>query len=209
MKYKNIKCVITDFDKTLYSESDLSGVNEYYSKFFYDKKLMKKSQIKVKSILKDYPGFHMVQCIYKIARENGIRDEEVQQWFDEHIYDITCDGMRVVKPAIMKKLCETLPVYILSDSEQGHLNKYIKMFGYEKSWFAGCISNRFDSENMSKSIHMIEIMNELNLSKDEVIMIGDSMRSDILAAERVGILWEHVLNVDDTERVFNEIINSK
>ena len=205
---KKIKCVIVDFDKTLYSEANLSTVDAEYSRFFEDFGLLEKTK-NYKEILTENRGFHMAQCIFKIARENKISDKKVRDWFDNHIYDITCEGMRIVRSEIIKQLCKKYPVYILSDSCKGHLYHYIDMFGYKKSWFKAILPNKFTDEEMTKIPQMIEIVKKNQLKPSEVLMVGDSIRSDIKAASKVGLQWEHVGTIDDTERIFLQLIQTK
>ncbi len=209
MIFKQIKCVIVDFDKTLYSDANLAAANEFYMGFLVEKKIVKKSKKNIEKILKTYPQWHMEQCVYKIARENGFNDEEIRNWCDTNVYDIMSDQIRFVKPKLMKKLCETLPVYMLSDSSQGYLNHYLKVFKYKREWFRDCLSNQFKTENMSKTSDMLNIVNIEKLQKDEVVMIGDSLRSDIKAANEAGILSLHVKDVAETEQIFKEIIKAK
>lgn len=208
MNIKNIKCVITDFDKTLYSDGNMVGVNYFYAKFLFERNLLEDSEDAIKKLLKENPTIHMCQCIYKLARENGISDAETSRWFDNHVCDITDAKMKIVKPKILKELCEKFPVYVLSDSGQAHLNHYYDLFNYDKSWFAGSISNDFKSKNMSKTKYMKKIMKNHNLKPNEVLMVGDSMRSDIKAAVDAGIEYYHVLDVDDTEKIFKDLIKS-
>ena len=204
--FEKIKCIIFDFDKTLYSDADLSRVDKEYSKFFVEYNLLD-SINNYKEILQENLGFHMAQCVFKIARENKISDKKVREWFDNNIYDITCRGMKTVDSQLLKELCKNFPVYILSDSCNGHLNHYMKMFNYKKSWFKGIIANKFLDEKMTKVPHMLEIVKKHNLKADEVLMVGDSIKSDIKAADQAGLQWEHVGNVDDVEQIINKLIN--
>lgn len=209
MDIRKIKCVITDFDKTLYSDANLAGANWFYAKFLFDRNLLEETEETIKNLLKQNPSFHMCQIIYKIARENGISDKETTKWFNDNVYDLTSENIRIVKPEILRELCEKYPVYVLSDSNQAHLNHYYKLFKYDKKWFAASLSNDFKSKNMSKTKYMKKIMKKHALNSDEVLMVGDSMRSDIKAAVDAGIEYYHVLDVKDTEKIFSELINCR
>lgn len=209
MELNKIKCIIVDFDKTLYSNANLSGVNDYYAQFLFEYNLIEKTPDAVGNILKQYPNWHMEQCVYFIARQNGIKDAEIRNWFNNHVYNILCDGIKIVSPDILKKLCESYPVFILSDSAEAHLEHYMRMFDYDKSWFAGIISNDFKLKSMSKCGFMEKIVKKCNLNKDEVLMVGDSLRSDIKVANEAGIESFQVFTVSDTEKLFNELIEIK
>ena len=209
MDLNKIKCVIVDFDKTLYSDADMSRVNTEYAEFLFEKKLVDRTETAIDDVLKKYPQWHMFQCCFYIARQNGISDDETKQWFAEHIYDITRKGFKKVDARLMKKLCQKFPVYILSDSINAHLMHYIKMFNYNPEWFAGVVSNDFKLKSMSKCRLMKKIVKKENLKNDEVIMIGDSLRSDIKAANEAGIESCLVKDVKDTEKIFKKLLKNK
>ena len=59
---------------------------------------------------------------------------------------------------------------------------------------------------MSKSGIMKKIVKKEGLQNNEVIMIGDSLRSDIKAAQEAGIQSCLVETVNDTEKVFKAIL---
>ena len=206
MDLTKIKCVITDFDKTLYSEADLSRMDDHYMQFLFENNLLNKTEDAAFVLRNKYPGFHLLQCVFKLSRENGISDKVLRDWLNNHVYDIYSENMRIVNAEILNKLCKKLPVYVLSDSVEGHLYHYYNEFGYNKSWFAGNISNEYKTKSMSKTPYMKKIVKKHNLSNDEVLMVGDSLKSDIEAARKAGIQSFHVLSVDDTEKLFKELI---
>ncbi len=206
MNLNKIKCVIIDFDKTLYSDADLTRQDEHYIEYFYDKKLIKKTKNSIKKLIEENKPYHMVQCIFKLSRESNISDDEIYEWLNNHIYNFISPDMKIVKPDILKQICSKLPVYLLSDSCPAYLQHYFDLFGYKKEWFKGCISNDFKSENMSKTCDMLKIVKLEKLKKNEVLMIGDSLKSDIIAANNAGIESFQVRDVDDTEFILKNLL---
>ena len=209
MDLTKIKCIITDFDKTLYSNANWNDSKNYYIQCLIEKKLIENNEDKINELVKKYPNLHTVQLIYHVAREHGILDKEIQDWFSNHIYDFTCEGMKILDAKLMKKLCKKFPVYILSDSCEAYINRYLKLFKFNKKWFAGCLSNDYKSENMSKIGLMRKVVEENDLQLDEVIMIGDGIRSDIIPAQKLGIQYFNVEDVRQTEEIFKELIKTK
>lgn len=206
MNLENIKCIIVDFDLTLYSDANLSDTNKFYANFLFEHKLYEQTENAIVKLKELYPNFHMIQCIFHLARQKGIDDEYTKNWLDKNIYNIMSENIRIVSKSLIEKLCKKYPVYILSDSGQGYLKYYLKKFGYDFDWFAGVISNDYKSEDMGKSDLMIKIVNSQNLQTDEVIMIGDSQKADINAADKAGILSYLVRDISDTEKVFQQLL---
>lgn len=203
---QNIKCIIVDFDCTLYNDADLSQMNQFYAEFLFEHNLIEKSDDVLSTLKTQYPNFHMVQCIFYLARQNGIDDEYIKQWLDNNIYNIMSENIKIVDKDLIEKLCKKYPIYILSDSGQEYLKHYIKEFEYNYNWFAGVISNDYKSEDMGKSDLIKQIQKSHKLNNDEIIMIGDSQISDIMAADKAGILSCLVKSVDDTENIFSQLL---
>lgn len=209
MKIKNIKCVIIDFDMTLYSNGNLKDMNKYYAEFFFEHNLLKREENAIENLRIKYPNLHTIQCIYLLARENGIDDSETRLWLDNHIYNILSDDIKIVDKSLLEILSKKYYVFILSDSGQGYLKHYFDLFGFDWLWFDGVLTNDFKSENMAKTGLMLKIKNDYKLADDEVLMIGDSQRADIDAANAANIESYLVKTVKDTNRILNKLINAK
>lgn len=204
-----VKCVITDFDCTLYSGGANDKTEEYYLKYLKERGYVAKNRKSLGKILDKKPPFHNLQCVVLFLKENGYSVQDFLDYMGEHPYNFLSNEMQIVDVNVLKNLTEYYPVYLLSDSSEGYIDHYLNLFGYDKSMFVDCLSNDYLAEDMSKRHIMKKIVAVNNLKPEEVLMVGDSMQFDIVPAEDAGIqsFWVH--NTKDTEYIFNELINAK
>lgn len=210
MNLKKIKCVIVDFDETLYSYGDSS--TEEYEDYLVEKNLLPEIPDKYekgKYLKKIYQNYHSIKAIFAYIHDNNMDDSEFRDFYNKVVWDVRTDKTVFIEPNIIKELSKYYPVYIVSDSAKKYLEFYLGEAKINKDWFAGIYSNTYDDETYSKIPVMKRIMNETGLKPSEIIMIGDSENSDIKPAKLLGFQTKHIKNVFETTEILKELTNLK
>jgi len=210
MSLRKIKCVIVDFDETLYSYGDSS--TEEYEDYLVEKNLLPEIPDKYekgKYLKKIYPNYHSIKAIFAYLNDNNMDDSEFRDFYNRVVWDVRTDKTVFIEPNIIKKLSKYYPIYIVSDSSKKYLEFYLGEAKINKSWFAGIYSNTYDDETYSKIPVMKRVMNETGLKPNEIIMIGDSENSDINPAKLLGFQTRHIKNVFETGEILQELTNLK
>ena len=212
MNLKKIKCIVVDFDETLYSnaywENELKGFGE----FLVDKNLLPEIdgwEEKLKYLHKKYPTYHLIQFIFAFLHENGIDDSEFRKFRDNNVYEIRGADTVFINPKIISEVTKYYPVYIASDSSVAHIEFYLNHAGIDKSLFSGIYDNPYNDEGFTKIPMMKRVLKETGLKPDEIIMIGDNENADIKTAKLMGFQSKLVKSVFDTEKVLQEFVNLK
>lgn len=203
MELNNIKCVIFDFDCTLYSNGDESREDEYFAKFFNENNIKYSS---MEDVYKKYPSFHKMQATLAYARDMNFDDNLFFDYVDKNIFDVTSPNIQVINQELVYELAKYYDLYVLSDSNESYLDYYYKLFNIDKSVFKRSISNEYRREDMSKAPYMREILAFGKYKADEILMVGDSYEFDIIPANRVGIKSQMVNHVSDTEKLILDLI---
>lgn len=212
MNLKKIKCVIVDFDETLYSNGVWIDEAEFFAKYLDDRNLLPEVvgwKEKTKYLQKKYPTYHIIKQIFAYLHENGVDDSDFRKFKHDNICEIRGEDTVFIKPQIIKELAKFYPVYILSDSDIPYIEFYLKEAGIDKKFFAGIYANTYDDEGYTKIPVMRRVLDETGLKPEEIIMIGDSQNSDIRPAKLVGFQTKHVKSVYETEELLQEFINLK
>ena len=204
---KKIKCVIIDFDGTMYSDANWDTCDDFAFQYLLDNNLYKKSRqefLKENNFPKEY---HFTQCIYAYLKKIGKDISGFYEYENTHIHNFLCAKIRKINPKLVEALCNQYPVFLLSDSSPNYILHYLEDFKINKYWFTGIISNNYTSYDMSKVPYMAEVVKNGGYNPQEVIMIGDSYHHDIVPAKKLGIQAAHVLDVNDTEFVIRNLLS--
>lgn len=212
MNLKKIKCVIVDFDATLYSNGDWSKEPEFFGNYLVEKNLLPEIsgwEAKLEYLKKQYPGFHIIKLIFAHLHDNGIDDSDFRKFNNEHICEIRGKDTVFINPKIIKAISKHYPIYIVSDSAVPYLEFYLDYAKIDKKYFSGIYDNQYDDETYSKISVMKRVLDETALKPNEIIMIGDSENSDIKPAKLLGFQTKHIKTVFETEDVLQELVNLK
>ena len=210
MNLKKVKCVIVDFDETLYSHGD-SSVEEYED-YLVEKNLLPEIPDKYekgKYLKQIYPNYHSIKAIFAYLHDNNLDDSEFRAFYNRVVWDVRTKDTVFINPEIIKELSKYYPVYIVSDSAKVYLEFYLGEAKIDKSWFSGIYSNTYDDETYSKIPVMKRVMTETGLKSSEIIMIGDSENSDIKPAKLLGFQTKHIKDVSETTEILQELVNLK
>ena len=209
VNFSKIKCVITDFDCTLYSNAAFDKTEQYYLEYFKLKGYLPQNRKSLGKILAKKPVYHNLQCVVEYLKKKGYSVQDFFDYMGEHPYNFLTNDIQSVNPKIIESLSKLYPLYLLSDSAPGYIDHYLKIFEIEKTNFVKCVSNDYKTDDLTKVPLMKEILETSGLKSEEVLMVGDSLRCDIETAKSLNMQTFWVKNVEDTEYIFNELINFK
>lgn len=212
MNLKKVKCVIVDFDATLYSNGDWSKEPEFFGTYLAERNLLPEIsswEKKLEFLREKHPNFHIIKSIFAYLHESGIDDSDFRKFNNEHICEIRGKDTVFIKPEIIEEISNHYPIYIVSDSSVPYLEFYLDYAGINKNFFSGIYENEYNDETYSKISIMKRVLGESGVKSNEIIMIGDSEYSDIQPAKLLGFQTKHIKHVSETEEILQELINMK
>ncbi len=214
MNLKKIKCIIVDFDETLYSDGDWSGGFEFFGKYLTQQNLLPEIpdvMNKFRYLINLHPEYnnHIIKAIFAYLNDNNIETESFRKFFKDNIWYVIGEKTRFIDPKIILEVSKFYKLYIISDSSLPYLNFYLEHAEIDKNSFDGILSNNYDDEGYTKIPMMKRVLEETRLKSDEIIMIGDSEDSDIKPAKLIGFQSCLVESVDDTLKILQDLINLK
>lgn len=203
---QKIKCVMIDFDGTLYSNGDWAGSDEWYFRYLPQTGLYSGSLVEFNEEF-DFPeGYHLLQKICVFLKNHGEDINGYKDFQKKNIYNFLRDETTSVSAELLEKFCKKYPVYLLTDSCSAYLEHYLKVFGYKKSWFKKIICNDYSSEDLSKESDMKKVLMLEKIMPNEAIMIGDSLLHDKTPAEKLNINALQVQDKFETEKIMQKML---
>lgn len=204
---RKIKCVIIDFDCTMYSGANWDTCDDLTFAYLTENKIYTKSRQEFLSENNFPEKYHFTQCVYAYLKKRNLDISKFDEYISSHIYDFMCPTTRQIDPRLVYALCEKYPVYLLSDSSKNYILHYLERFKINKNWFADILCNDYRSYDMSKAPYMADVVRSGGYSPKEVIMIGDSYYHDIVPAKKIGLQQAHILDVKQTEIVIRNLLS--
>ena len=215
---KNI-IIIYDFDGTFYSGekvfNNVKGKVEANRRSF----LPNVSDSDYEIICKENPlwlekstGADIVDLLYSFNEKYPHLDISVDafnEWQENSDYEIVLTGAHLVSARFIEWICSLYPVYIVSNSANSHLSRYLKTLGMDKDWFRGVISNKFIKEDKTKKHIYKDIMEKENVAACDVYVFGDSERSDLAPAKALNMNTFLVKDAYDLEEITISATDSK
>ena len=203
MDAKNLKCVIFDFDSTLYVNGNWDNEDDYWQGYLDYAKI---KGVTVSEICEKYSSPHKMKSLCRYTREIGFDDAVFFEYSDKFLYDMTNENLRVVDNNLLEELKKYYKIFLISDSTPGYLRHYMKEFKININVFTECISNKYDANDMSKYPSMISVLNKTGLKPNEILMVGDSLLFDIEPAKKAGFETKKVDCLEDTESIIKDLI---
>ena len=213
------KVFIFDFDGTFYSgerkfDKVKKDVDLNKRKF-----LSKLSDDEYELVCKENPkwfnvvtGKDIVKMLSELKKKYPNLDISIKDfcdWQNDFIYDVIIDYTQVVDSNFIKSLCESYPVYIVSNSSLKHINYYLNKLNISNNWFNEVIGNEFLEEDPSKKHYYKEIMNKENVDPHNVYVLGDSVDADLSPAINLGMNAFYINNANNIEIIVNSLINNE
>ena len=203
---KKIKCVIIDFDCTMYTGGNWDTCDDLTFDYLVQNKIYTKSRQEFMEENKFPEKYHFTQCVYAYLKKRNLDIAGLDEYISKHIYNFLCDTTRKIDAGLVQALCEKYPVYLLSDSSKNYILHYLEMFKINKHWLKDIVCNDYRSYDMSKAPFMANIVRRENCRPNEAIMIGDSYNHDIVPAKKIGLQHAHIFDVSQTEMVIRNLL---
>lgn len=206
MKLNKIKCVVLDFDNTMYSYGEWANEDILTERFLHEQNLLPGIENKVEYLSKLYPQYHIIQFVFAYLHDNNIDDSTFRKFNNENISEIRKPETVFIKPEIIKEISKKYKLFMISDSFKSYLLYYLDYAKINKDWFDDILQNQYDDEGYTKIPMMKTVLEQTGLKPEEIVMVGDSEKSDILPAKIVGFQTYHVKDVFDTEKFLNRLL---
>lgn len=206
MKLNKIKCVVLDFDNTMYSYGEWANEDILTERFLHEQNLLPGIENKVEYLSKLYPQYHIIQFVFAYLHDNNIDDSAFRKFNNENISEIRKPETVFIKPEIIKAISEKYKLFMVSDSFKSYLLYYLDYAKINKDWFDDILQNQYDDEGYTKIPMMKSVLEQTGLKPEEIVMVGDSEKSDIMPAKIVGFQTYHVKDVFDTEKFLNRLL---
>lgn len=192
-----VKCVIFDFDDTLYYNMDWTAYYLASNKFFNEKfseterkRLVKKYHLKKKHGL--YLFNDKVMC--QILKDSGYDHFEWLQICENIKYGKARRQTKLIGKRTLKKFAKLGKLYIVSNSSEKVIKEFADVRKFDLSIFAEVISNGFLGDDFTKEKYYKKIMEQNKLSPNQVLVIGDDYKNDLLPAKKLGM---HIFDCDE------------
>lgn len=195
-----IKLIIFDFDMTIYEGENWVHWNEYLERFLKhvinddDKRLafQKKYDIKYGTNL---------QYIVQAEGEEFGRITKSMEFMSKEFYPLDLPNLKHLEDAYFKSLSKDVKLAIVSNSSKEYVLHYLKIFGINEKYFTYIMNNEYQLDNFSKGVNYEKIMKEQNFLPQEVLVVGDSYRTDIAPALELGCYGEVVTGIAQVKEV--------
>lgn len=207
---EKVKCIIFDFDATLYTGADWNGYSDYFYGIFVDIGAfgsVSEAHEKLLELYPDEPEYEQRAVFY--LHDNEHLFKKFMQRRDDEIFDITSDYMQFCDYSLLSKLSKYYKLYLISDSPQSYLHFYLKKFGIDENDFQMVCANKYAKEDITKFPLMRDAMIDADASPDETLMIGDSLKYDKRPAEKLGIQFYLTKSVNETDAIMKELLKIK
>lgn len=182
----DIKVIAFDFDGTLYS-----GTNPNFWKEFCDNWF--------KNYFKDLPNDEFNK-IYEAFTKKGKSDEALIETLIERNIDVNVwldyrkanpckkdyENATIVSNALLNNLAKKYRLYIISNSIIQDIERHSKNMNIDLSVFKNIVINEYKNKVTSKEYLIEEVIKQKNIKPSELLMVGDSLNSDIKPALNVG-----------------------
>ena len=185
MLKNKVKCVIFDFDDTLYYGVDWKNWNEECKKF-YNQHFSYLTEKQRETLFKRYKKFGSHSDI--VGRICKDLEGSPKSWFDWRdslpMSEEEKEGKGVPMREI-RKFSSLGNIYIVSNSRPVDIERTSKYYGIDLSLFKGVYVNEFSGENCDKGQLYKKIMEQEGLKPEQMLVVGDSIRSDIRPAKKL------------------------
>ena len=216
---KNKQVLIFDFDGTFYSgEKAFSKIPSYVNKHkreflpnLTDKQY--KQLVKENHLWKEiYVGSDIVNFIYLFKKkypQYKISVKDFWNWQESKPDPLVIDKDQIVDVNFLQNLCESYPVYVVSNSSPKHIYFYMKKFKINPNWFKSIISNRFTLKDRTKQHYYKKIMLNENCLPKNCYVFGDSLQNDLIPAQKLNMNTYLINNAKNIPEVVTNALKNK
>lgn len=201
-----IKCIIFDFDGTLYNGETFESWNKYVKNAIAT--IFTDSKERDAFILK-YPEVRGNIASSKFAEylTNELGSAEGYVKFEcDHIYPLELEKITHLENDYLYELSQKYLLAIVSNSAVPYLRFYLQQFGIKENIFKVLYQNNFDSP-LGKGKYYKEIMENFNLKPDEILVLGDNFEYDVKPANELGMRGYHVKTLEELKNIISRVTN--
>ena len=195
MELEKIKCVILDFDNTMYSYGDWTRGDALTEEFLKEQKILPGVENKLEELKKIYPDLHLYQRVFAYFRDNGLDDGVYRKFNNERIPDIRTKDTVFIKPEIIEKISKKYKLFMISDSFLSYLLYYLELNKIDKDWFDGIYQNNYEDD---------EKMDNKNLNTYDEIF--EKAHKYVVIRDRIDAIHQELLNKIDSPDIKEKII---
>ena len=197
---KKTKVVVFDFDDTLYSGLDWSPWFDYCIKGL--KEITKDLPLALRNKViheANYCNFTDVS-IAKMLKRNNIYVKLWLKYRNNNLCKLDHSTCKVTSRETIKKFEQNYTLYIVSNSTINDIKNTSKKLNFYLSPFKRIICNQFTASleklDYSKQIYYQQIIDHENINPEELFVIGNSKKSDIIPALLIGARGKLVYEAD-------------
>ena len=207
-----VKAVVFDFDETMYySPTQNDAYVRYISNAILN--LSNFTENKAKEIIKEF-GFDKVGqarvSFGKNCEKFGIRQSAWNEYKIDNFFEIDYDNATIVPNNLYFELSQKLPIFIVSNEIKENLLYKASKLKIDllpfKNIYAPTKANPIMIE---KKDMMLQIINTLNIEKNNLLAIGDRYNVDIKPCVELGGAGIEVCDTQEVEKIIKYILSER
>ncbi len=206
MEEKLFKVIIFDFDGTLHNGEKWENWTEYMQQTIdyataqlteqERKDFMERQNITYNSNTADVAN----ALVNEFGTAQGMIDFQ-----SKNIYRLDYQNMKFVDPEFIKKLSEKYTLYIVSNSPVASIERHFRHWNIDATLFKKIYFNQFLAQDTTKGVFYKEILANEKVMPQEVLVIGDNFRDDLVPAQKLNMQTLETHNLSDLYSFFDNL----
>lgn len=198
-----IKVVVFDFDDTLYSGLEWTPWKNFCIK--YVSVILKKFGVDCNMDQFIYSDTNIVNLLYKYnipaSEWINLKKEKLNELKSGYDYS----NIDIVKDKVLKEFEQNVILFIASNSTINEIEDTATRLNIHLNHFKKVYTNNFEKSDTSKKPILKQIMKEENIKPEEMLMVGDSYKTDIIPSKELKINW---YQVEDATFTFEQVMTN-
>lgn len=141
-----------------------------------------------------------VAMIKEFGTAQGLID-----FHSQNIYRLDYPNMKFVDPEFIKNLSKHYTLYIVSNSPVSAIKRHFSHWGIDPAIFKKIYFNQFLPTDPTKAVFYKEIMEAERVAPEEMLVVGDNFRDDLLPAQKLNIQTFQTHELSDIYTFFNNL----
>ena len=199
----NIKIIIFDFDGTIHTGEKWINWLEYMRNVLKNT-LPQYNEKQIKDFLEKYNlayNCNTSDLAYALIQEFGTA-QNMLEYLSKNIYILDYPNLKVISTAFLDELTKKHTLYIVSNSPAEWIERHLKNWKIDKKYFKNIYFNQFNAKNPTKSFIYEEIIKNEKVLPEEVLVIGDNIKDDLLPAQKLNMQTLHTTQINDIYSYF-------
>lgn len=123
----------------------------------------------------------------------------------QNLYRLNYPNMKFVDPEFIKNLSKHYRLYIVSNSPVSAIERHLTNWGIAPTIFRKIYFNQFLPADPTKAVFYKEIMDIEKVAPEEMLVIGDNLRDDLLPAQKLNIPTFQTRELNDIYTYFENL----